>query len=37
MLSKFNGKQFANIVTGDETWVHYFEAARKIGNKICLN
>ena len=26
--------QFPNIVTGEETWVHYFEPVRKIGNKI---
>lgn len=33
---KFNQRQFANIVTGDETWVHYFEPVRKVGNKIWL-
>ena len=27
-------KQFASVVTGDETWVHYFEPVRKVGNKI---
>ena len=27
-------KQFANVVTGDETWVHYFEPVRKVSNKI---
>ena len=26
--------QFANVVTGDETWVHYFEPVRKVSNKI---
>ena len=25
MFPKFNQRQFANIVTGDKTWVHYFE------------
>ena len=24
----------ANVVTGDETWVHYFEPVRKVSNKI---
>ena len=27
-------KQFANVVPGDETWVHYFEPVRKVSNKI---
>ena len=27
-------KQFANVLTGDETWVHYFEPIRKVSNKI---
>ena len=27
-------KQFANVVTGDETWVHYFDPARNVSNKI---
>lgn len=26
-------KQFANIVTNDETWVHYFELVKEIGNE----
>ena len=34
MLSKYDKKQFANFVTGDETWVHYFEPVRKGSNKI---
>ena len=34
MFPKFDKKQFANVVTGDETWVHYFEPVRKISNKI---
>lgn len=29
-------KIFANIITGDETWVHYFETLRATGNKIKL-
>ena len=31
---KYDKKQFANVVTGDETWVHYFEPVRKVSNKI---
>ena len=27
-------KQFANVVTGDENWVYYFEPVRKFSNKI---
>ena len=27
-------KQFANVVSGDEKWIHYFEPVRKISNKI---
>ena len=27
-------KQSANVVTGDETWVHYFEPVIKVNNKI---
>ena len=27
-------KLFANVVTGDENWVHYFEPVRKVINKI---
>ena len=26
--------QFANVVTGDENWVYYFEPVRKFSNKI---
>ena len=33
MIPKYDKKQFANVVTGDETWVHYFEPVRKV-NKI---
>ena len=34
MFPKYDKKQFANVVTGDETWVHYFEPIRKVSNKI---
>ena len=34
MFLKYDKKQFANVVTGDETWVHYFEPVRKVSNKI---
>ena len=27
-------KQYANVVTGDENWVYYFEPVRKFSNKI---
>ena len=34
MFPKYDKKQFANVVTGDETCVHYFEPVRKVSNKI---
>ena len=34
MFPKYDKKQFANFVTGDETCVHYFEPIRKVSNKI---
>lgn len=34
LFPKFNKKQFANTVTSYETWVHYFESLKTIGNKI---
>ena len=34
MFPNYDKKQFANVVTGDETWVHYFEPVRKVSNKI---
>ena len=34
MFPKYDKKVFDNVVTGDETWVHYFEPVRKINNKI---
>ena len=33
MFPKYDKKQFANVVIGDETWVHYFEPVRKVSNK----
>ena len=29
---KYNNRSFANIITGDETWVHFYEPKRKIKN-----
>ena len=34
MFPKYDKKQFANVVTCDETWVHYFGPVRKVSNKI---
>ena len=34
IFTKYDKKQFANVVTGDENWVHYFEPVRKISDKI---
>ena len=34
IFPKYDKKQFANVVTGDETWVNYFEPVRKVSNKI---
>ena len=31
---KYNNRSFANIITGDETWVHFYEPNRKTQNKI---
>ena len=31
---KYNNRSFANIITGDETWIHFYEPKRKIDNKI---
>ena len=31
---KYNNRSFANIITGDEMWVHFYEPKRKIQNKI---
>lgn len=28
MFPKFNKRQFANIVTGDETWFRFFDIVR---------
>ena len=34
MYPKYDKKQFANVVRGDETWVQYFEPVRKVSNTI---
>ena len=34
MFQTCDKKQFANVVTGDENWVYYFEPVRKFSNKI---
>ena len=31
---KYDEKKFENVITGDETCVHYFEPVRKVSNKI---
>ena len=31
---EYNNRSFANIITGDETWDHFYEPKRKIQNKI---
>ena len=31
---EYNNRSFSNIITGDETWVHFYEPKRKIQNKI---
>ena len=34
LYPNFDKKKFANVVTGDETWVHFYEPQRKVRNKI---
>ena len=34
MFQTCDKKQFANVVRGDENWVHYFEPVRKVSSKI---
>lgn len=34
MYSNFDRRLLVDIVTGDETWVHFFEPQRKIDNKV---
>ena len=34
MIQTCDSKQFADVVTGDENWVYYFEPVRKFSNKI---
>ena len=31
---KYNNRSFASIITGDETWVHFYEPKQKIQNRI---
>ena len=33
MFPKYDKKHFAYLITGDETWVHYFEPVRKASSK----
>ena len=33
-FQKYNNRSFTNIITGDETWVHFYEPKQKIQNKI---
>ena len=37
MYPKYSKKAYDNIVTGDETWVYYFEPKRKVANRIWAN
>ena len=37
MYPKYSKKTFDNMVTGDETWVYYFEPKRKVANRIWAN
>ena len=34
MFPKYSKKSFNNIVTGDETWVYFFEPKRKCSNRV---
>ena len=34
MFETCDKKQLANVVTGDENWIYYFEPVRKFSNKI---
>ena len=34
MFPTHDKKQFANVFTDEETWVHYYEPVRKVSNKI---
>ena len=34
LVTKEQNRSFTNIITGDETWVHFYEHKRKIQNKI---
>ena len=35
LYPNFDKKKFANVVTGDETSVHFYEPQGKVRNKIC--
>ena len=37
MFQTCDKKQFANVVTGDENCIYYFEPVRKFSNKICAS
>ena len=34
MFPKYSKKSFNNLVTGDETWVYYFEPKHKCSNRV---
>lgn len=34
LYPKYDKKKFSDLITGDETWVHFFEPTRKVSNKI---
>ena len=34
MFPKYSKKSFSNLVTGDETWVYFFERKRKCSNSM---
>jgi histone-lysine N-methyltransferase SETMAR len=34
MIPKYDKKQFANVVTDHETWVHYCKPVKTVSNKI---
>ena len=35
-IPRYDQKLFMNVVTYDETWMHYFEPHRKISNRVWL-
>ena len=34
MYPKYDSKRFSDLITGDETWVHFFEPKRKCSNRV---